>query len=192
MPYTQITAQYQGFTGAPGWTRFKFEGSLDATQLQSAGNAVRTFLASLATSIPNTAKFVYDTTALVFTDAGELQSEIPFTTPLSDTLGSGSGAVPGGVGALVLWNTSAVHGGRKIRGRTYIAPLTAGIWGADGLMVAGNRTALIAAGNTLAGHSPDLVINSRKAAGGTAGPLTAPVISCSVSPRPCQLRSRIV
>lgn len=62
--------------------------------------------------------------------------------------GGGSGAYAGGVGACVAWSTSGIHYARKVRGRTFVVPLAANTYDADGTLAAGTRTTLNTAAAT--------------------------------------------
>ena len=100
-----------------------------------------------------------------------------------------SGAFPQGSGGLVRWQTSTVHAGRLVRGRTFVVPLAAGAYNAQGGMNPSNTgfwassisDMLTAAG----GH---FVIWSRPRPG-TPG-VIAPVVSGSMRPQVTSLRSR--
>jgi hypothetical protein len=190
MPYTVIGAVAQGYSGAPGYTRLKFEGSLDSAQATSRAAAMRTWMQSWAIYLPSGASYTWESTCKVYTDSGVLQSEFPLVSPPSPLSGGGSGPYAGGVGAMIQWNTGTVHGGRKVRGRTYLIPLSNLAFQSDGSLDNTFAAAVATAGNVLLGGTPGLVINSRQASGGSAGPISAPVISCSVPDHAAVLRSR--
>lgn len=61
------------------------------------------------------------------------------TTVISCT---GSGAFAAGVGARAVWTTSAIRGGRRVRGSTFVVPLTTGYYESNGTLSAGAVTAM--------------------------------------------------
>jgi hypothetical protein len=67
----------------------------------------------------------------------------------SSFLGAGSGGAAGGVGACVGWTTGGIRNGRKVRGRTFVVPLAAGVYDSDGTLLSGTVTTLQAAVNAL-------------------------------------------
>jgi len=63
--------------------------------------------------------------------------------------GGGTGSYPGGVGACVGWNTSGIHAGRKVRGRTFIVPLALNQYDNDGSLATGAITTINTAAATM-------------------------------------------
>lgn len=107
----------------------------------------------------------------------------------SSVTGGGSGAYAGGVGACVAWDTSGIHAGRKVRGRTFIVPLAANTYDADGTLASGTRTTLnTAAATLLAATSASFYIWTRPRTG-LAGAVHA-VTSGNVADHVSWLRSR--
>jgi hypothetical protein len=70
--------------------------------------------------------------------------------------GTGGGTIVGtssvpqyasGVGALVTWGTGVIHNGRRVKGRTFVAPLTTNSFDSAGLISTSTKSVLQAAVN---------------------------------------------
>lgn len=192
MPYTQLTARYTGFTGATGWTRFKFIGSLDNTQTAACAARARAFLNVVAGWMPNGTFYNFDPTATHHADDGTLMDELAYGSVPTQIVGASSAKYPGGVGVVVNWITGTVHGGRKIRGKTFLVPLTSDAFTATGSVNPTLVSDVNTAATALATGTPALCINSQHASHDTAGPMSAEVISGKVSTLPAELHSRKV
>lgn len=53
---------------------------------------------------------------------------------------TGTGTFAAGVGARVVWETSAIRGGRRVRGSTFIVPCTIAAYEANGTITSGTLT----------------------------------------------------
>lgn len=187
MAYTQITALWSGFSGSPGYTRFRFDGDLDAAAADAAGGRVSAFFTFIAALLPDTVTVAVDPTAEIHDIDGGLTGTVAFA-PDPDVDGSGTGGYAAPVGAAITWHTGLFLGGREARGRTYIVPLNGADFEANGTLTSGTQTGLQDAADTLLGGTPPLVV-----AGGhspTGGGYVAPVISASVRDKAAILTSR--
>jgi hypothetical protein len=188
--YTTITAMYNGFTGAPGWTRMKFQGELNVADATTAAGAMRTFLNSMSAYIPTSASYSWVSTAQIYNDSRELVNEVTMTTPPATVTGASGANYAGGSGTVCYWLTGAFHGGAKIKGRTYLVPLTSAAFFTDGTLATTARNTLQTAANALVAATPKLVISSHKIISGIESYATAVVNGASVPDRAAQLRSR--
>lgn len=102
---------------------------------------------------------------------------------------TGSGAYAAGVGARIAWGTAGVVAGRRVRGSTFIVPLTINGYGTDGTLNDTARgTIASAAGDLLTALGAGFVIWSRPAPG-RSGSMHA--VTSTVTPdRVSWLRSR--
>lgn len=100
------------------------------------------------------------------------------------------GATPyvAGTGALVRWNTGGIVRGRRVKGRTFLAPLLTGLFDATGTLNDANVATMQTAVNNLAAAGK-LRIWSRPPDGSTPGG-TFPVLSGTVADRVTSLRTR--
>lgn len=147
----RITAIWQGFQGAPGYTKFSFMGLTDSASLTSAATAIRTFFEAIKTQLPNASTVQVQQTAQVYDMAnGLLLREETIVSPPTATVGTAAGGTlySGGVGVYVTWLTSAVYNGHKVRGRSYLVPLVLG-GAADGTLGTGTQTLVQTAANGL-------------------------------------------
>jgi len=191
MPYTQITARYTGFQGAPGYIRMKFTGALTTAEANSAAANWKTFLSSLALLGPSGSSITFDTAAQTYTDLGVQTGEVSITSVPTPINPLSTKAYAGGSGAVINWLTNGFHLGRKVRGRTFLVPLTSDAFEQNGTLLASTVTNIAAAGVTFAGTTPQPVIVSIKTSGGgvTSG-FVSPIVGATVPDRSAILRSR--
>jgi hypothetical protein len=163
-----VTAIWSGFTGSPGYTLFRFAELDTGAKLNAAGAAMRTFLSTIATSMASGAgAWTIQVQGLVQhheIGTGDLVGESTMGTVPSVITGSGTAgsAYAGGSGAVVHWTTGATHGGRKIRGRTFLVPLLLTAFSADGTITTTLINSLTTAGGVLiADANADFGVYSR-------------------------------
>ena len=191
MSYTEILTIWTGATGLPGYTKMRYVGELSSGQLTSAAANWRTFLDSIKAIIPTIVTLTVQPTASFHQDDGTLIGEAAIVSPPAPVIGTGAGAYLSASGLLILWNTGAVNGGKKIRGRTYFVPMTANAAQSDGTIVETNRTTVQSAATTLVASTPPPAINSRaRASNPTATDATVIVVSANVPDKQVVLRSR--
>jgi hypothetical protein len=203
-----VTAVWNGFPGAPGYTLFRFAELDTGAKLNAAGAAIRTFFLALTTYMaPTPSQWTVQVTPLVQHHdiaTGKLQGESTMGTVPTVNNGTGpAGTVfAGGSGAVIHWTTGATHDGRKIRGRTFLVPLLSNAYSTDGTITPALQTALQNAGNALiADSTTEFGVYSRiwdKKPGDppvdvppkqTSG-LFTPATGCLVPDRSAQLRTR--
>lgn len=191
MAYTQLTARYNGFTGAPGWIRMKFLGALNVADANTAAANFRAFLASWGAYMPTGSSITFDSAAAIYDDNGTQTGEITLSVVPSGVSGASGSTYAGGAGAVINWTTGAFHLGRKVRGRTFAVPLTSQAFQTDGTLVAAAQTALQTAASAFAVTSPTPVILSQKDNGaGGVNSLVSVVTGGTVPDRSAILRSR--
>jgi hypothetical protein len=106
--------------------------------------------------------------------SGELVGTWATTAPAA-VVSTGAGAYAAPTGGCVNWQTNGIHNGRRLRGRTFVVPLTAASYGTNGQLIAGAITALQGLINgVLTATSPPFVIWGRPVAGagGTSSAIT--------------------
>ena len=162
MPWTRLTARWTGFTGAPGYTRQRFVGELDAAGCATAAGNMRSLLNPLATYLPTGASITWTGTAEIFGDDGLIQGTVPYTPPTAVSGGSTT-AYAGGSGACITWHTGSYRNGREIRGRTFLVPL-AGAFQTDGTLSATVLSLIQGAATTYVGTTPSPVVVSGEGA----------------------------
>lgn len=191
MPILRITAQWLGFRGAPGYSNFFFQGqSADEENAAAHALAVRTFLNEAATYMPNDVTInIQPTAANVDELNGQVIGEVDFEAPQSVT-GQTAGGYSAASGAVVNWNTSSFANGRRVRGRTFLVPLSSDAYDANGDLGTGALNIIRTAANALVANPGPvpMVVWSRPRAG--SGGSISPVTSASVPDLGAILRSR--
>lgn len=190
VPYSVITWISSGYTGSPGYTKFKFMGALDTASANTAAANSRTFLSTIAAHTPTIANYACQSTCQTFTDAGVLTGEVAVSVLPAVINGSAAGAYVGGAGAVVYWLTGAINGGHKVKGRTYLVPLAATAFQSDGTLASALVTSLQTAANTFAASTPAPVVNSRKLGQADRGDQTTILSGAQVKDRSAFLRTR--
>lgn len=201
MDILRITALWSGFTGAPGYSNFYFttdggfwDGGLlgDEAQLAAEGAAdrVSAAFAMIDQNLPEGVTIsIQDEAEILNSDTGEA---IGFAEVSAASV-NGAGPVGGysaASGAVVNWRTNDYRGGRRIRGRTFIVPLSGDSYEDDGTLSTQARGFLQAFGNTMISGtgSADLGVWSRPIGG--SGGVFATVTASNVPDMAAVLRSR--
>lgn len=133
MAITRITAQWSGFRGAPGYSNFFFDGPLASDgSVEATALAVRDFFDAISGTLPGTCEITVQPTADIVDEAsGQITSVLDFAAP-PVVLGSGSNSYSAATGAVVNWNTQDYVNGRRVRGRTFLVPLTGAAYDSQG------------------------------------------------------------
>lgn len=190
MTYSVITWISTGYSGSPGYTKFKFNGILDAGTAATAATNSRSVLSAIAAAgIPSICSYACQANFQVYTDAGVLSNEGAFTPP-SGVTGAQSGSYVGGAGAVIYWLTGQINGGHKVKGRTFIVPLAAAAYQNDGTLASAIVTSLQTAASTFATSTPQPVVNSRKLGQADRIDATFNISGAQVKDRSAFLRSR--
>lgn len=200
-PVYRVKVRWDGFSGAPGFSVFHMrdfaEGGGDGGDPTEAGaqaaadriygffNAVRTQMpTSVDLSIEPEVELLEETTA-------ELIDMFPVTSEATLS-GSSASSFAGPVGAVVNWRTSVVHRGRRIRGRTFLVPLSMPSFTTGGVLATATLGPLRTAAEALIapGGSPDLGVLARPSAPGASDGRWAAVTAANVPTMAAVLRSR--
>lgn len=148
-----VTAVWNGFTGAPGYSLFRFEELSTAALCNAAGAAVKAFFVGVGTAFYGPLWTIGIQPIVQHHDiaTGDLQGESTMTTPPTPIAGVGSGSATwaGGSGAVAQWTTGLVHAGRKVRGRTYLVPILQTAFSNDGTVSTAFASGVQTAGNAL-------------------------------------------
>ena len=182
----QLVVRWDGFTGAPGYSVFY------ALPGHSVRGMIFNFFDSIKVNVPTGVHWTVPLSGNTFDDAtGELTGVWTETTAATGIDASGGAPNVGNAGACFTWRTNTILDGKKVRGRTFIVPLSTANYASNGTLddavLAAFRTkgqALVddADGNLVVWHRP------KAGAGGGHGPITL----CTVTDRAAILRSRSV
>lgn len=191
MPILRVTAEWTGFSGAPGYSNFHFIGDGGGYDLAGARSVVHGFFDAMSNSLPNSVEVsINQQGEILDTLTGELTGYLDDDTLLEPVSGGPNTTYSGATGAVVNWLTGSVRAGRRVRGRTFLVPLDALSFDATGTLT---NTALE---NVRSGA--ELLVDSAPVTGfcvwarpanGMAG-LAAPVTGARVPDLAAVLRSR--
>ena len=193
-----VKAVWSGFGGSPGTSTFlisdaTFGGTPSSTALTSAVAAIRQFFNACASQLAASVVISFDGSASAIDPiTGHLTGTVTYTPP-SSVAGTGASSVAAPAGASVRWRTAAIGAHRAVTGRTYLVPLYAGAYEANGSLQSSTITQILTAGNALIASSAaaadwEFMVWSRPV-GGTGGG-TAPVTGCTVKDTVAILTSR--
>ena len=201
MDILRITAQWSGFTGAPGYSNFHFttdggfwDGGLlgDAAQTAADGAATRVAGAFNAArdQLPSGVRVDIQTEAEILnSDTGEIVgfAEVPAGYAIGN---GGTGGWSAASGAVVNWRTNDYRFGRRIRGRTFLVPLAGSAYQSDGTLSTSGRAAVQSFGAEMVGGTggAEFGVWSRPRNGN--GGVFATVVGYNVPDMAAVLRSR--
>jgi len=187
----RITYRWGGFTGAPGYSNFHFEQDFHTgAEWDDTNVAIRAMFQAAVGLFPTGLTITPPTSADLFnTETGELQSTVPLAAP-AVVAGSGSSIFAGPAGAVLTWNTGTVAAGRRVRGRTFLVPLSTAAYQSDGSLLPATVTTLQSAAATLVNNTGGNPFVVWKRPVGGAGGLNAPVTSYTVPDLVAVLKSR--
>lgn len=192
-----VTLLWNGFTGAPGYSRVNFQEMADVATCNAAGAALRTFTNAVQAYMLSTWTVAVQPVVQHHDIAtGDLIGETTMSVlPATVTGGqTPTTAYAGGSGAVINWVTGAFWQGRKVRGRTFLVPVMA-CYSNDGTVSTAFQNAVTAAGNALiADPTTSISVWAKKfddetPPNQTSGALFS-VSGCVVPDRAAQLRSR--
>lgn len=125
-------------------------GAWNPSGAQTAVNAVRTFWNSLAAYLPDEVRIQVNPVVDTYErENGELFSSHTAATPPAVVAGTSTSGYAGGAGCKVTWNTSQIRNGRRVRGSTFIVPLSATAFTAVGTIGGTQSGAINTAAATL-------------------------------------------
>ncbi len=147
----RTTAVWQGFQGAPGYTKFSWQNLLTDADRNAAGAGMKAFFDAFVVYLKSGWSVQVQTEVAEYDmSTGQLLGAVSMTSApgvTSGTVGVGT-QYAGGSGLSVQWNTALVFAGRRVRGRTYMVPLVS-CFEQDGTLLPAVITAGTNAGNTL-------------------------------------------
>lgn len=165
MAFTQVRFILSGLPSGLGYTTFRWDGELNATDASTAAANARTLLNAFVAAIPSGSTYTSDSSATTHQDTGVLISDVPLTTVPGPITNTGAGSYAGGAGFSITWQTAAVVVGKRVRGRTYIAPVVASIYDTGGTLATTQLNAYRTAATTFANSIPRPVVWSRRPGG---------------------------
>lgn len=147
MTIARIRSVWTGFTGAPGYTNFHIDvPGVSPTAVTTFWSGVRPWLPNAVTVTPDNGGDLIDEVT------GQIQNTWTGTggSPITG-MGGNSGPLP--AGAVITWHTDDVAAGRRVRGRTFIVPLAAMAYEANGTLSATCMSEIKSAADALIANS---------------------------------------
>lgn len=179
----RINVAWVGATGLPGVSVFYAASATDAgADLMTFFGAIKGLIPSVTTiTVPTNGDLIDDTT-------GALSGAWSGGTG-GATACTGAGNYFAGVGAYINWATAGIVNSRRLKGRTFICPLTVNQSDSNGTLLAAAVTTLTTASATLA-TSGHIVIWHRPSAPGMANGTSSVVTAATVPDQVTSLRTR--
>ena len=144
MPHRVIRCAWNTGVGGAGVSTFYCADSADLTP------ALNTFWAAVKAVFSDTVTVTVPTNGdVIDASTGLLTGSWTGGTGSSNT-GTSHGAYAGGTGAFIKWSTPQIVDGRRLKGKTFIAPILAAGYDVDGTLAGGYLTIIQNAANTLA------------------------------------------
>lgn len=151
MAIDRIKVTWTGFQGAPGVSTFySLNAYNDLTQLH-------TFFAAVAGMLPADVRISFSGTGDILDETtGALTGSYAWDTP-ADVVGTNASDYAAPVGMIVDWETGVVQDGHRLRGKTFLVPLSGDMFATDGTPDASAVGTLQGAAAALA-ENGDLVV----------------------------------
>lgn len=182
----RLRVTWSGLGGLPGLSTFYLTdvATPDLSAVTAFFNSIKAFFPSgLSWDVPNGGDKIDSATGELTGSWSGINGGV--------VAASGSGAYAAGTGAYIIWRTAGIVGGRRLQGRTFLCPLTAGQYEADGTLNNTNRATIQTAGNTFLATLQFNVWHRPSPSAPSGGAISA-VTSASVLDRVTSLRSRRV
>lgn len=185
----RVKCEWNGLPGLPGLSVFYVDAAATGvtTALSSFFDGLKALWPqNLTVTVPSSGDIINDTT-------GDLIGSWTEGTTTTIASANPSASYAAGVGATIRWGTGGIVAGRRVVGRTFIAPLLGSAYDVNGTLTTPVVTALQSAATGLVG-SADLKIWSRPFGGSATRPArlgsSHVVTSGTAIDRVASLRSR--
>jgi hypothetical protein len=176
----QVHAFWSGFLGAPGVSTFYFQDVLDDEVPQAA---VGDFFDAIKAIFPSDVVITVEKTGTTIdTTTGQPNGSWSGEAD-QQVIGTGADNYSAPSGAVVTWHTGFFAGGREVRGRTFLVPMTSSLYDGTGDITAEAQVLINDAAEAFIDQgSPSIW--------GPTSHTAASVTSATVPRRPAVLRSR--
>lgn len=193
----KITAKWDGFQGAPGYSNFYWReddpaGSFDQGA-QAAAVAVEKFFNDIKLYFPPHVKWRVQTDAAIIDENTGTMVDIASAGAHGDIIGTaGNFSYSAATGAVVSWRSNGVRNGRRVRGRTFLVPTAATALAQDGTLDNTASSVLFTAAqnyiNTAGARSP--VVWARPTTPTATDGIAHDIVTASVPDKVAVLKSR--
>ena len=192
MVIVKCQAIWSGFQGAPGYTNMYAISDGDAPAAANAlGTRMRTFFQACAVMLPAVATVkVQRAYQVLEATTGNITSEGNLTADPAVVTGSSSVAYSGASGAAINWETGLYNAaGHRVRGRTYLVPLS-NVYEPNGTLATVSSAAIEAAAANLLGGLGGIGVFTRPSTPTGSDGNFRLAVSARVSDKAAVLRSR--
>lgn len=192
----RVTINWTGFIGAPGYTNLYFRnatpGTIDQAVVDNAVAKTEALVTAIKPMVPNTVILGVDASVEEINDTNGNLVAFWAATVAAAAAGTGTGAYAAPAGACIAWSTNTVRNSRRIRGRSFIVPLSGNATANDGTIDTNDLTDLRNAATALraASGASRLVIWGRPTGPGATDGVSAEVTSSNVQDKMAILTSR--
>lgn len=153
--------------------------------------AIRTAFATLQSALPISTTITFPSSGVTIEDTtGDLSGTWSFGSTPAPVSGSSTDTSAAGVGACVNWTTGAIVGGRRLRGRTFIVPLSTNSYDQNGTITTAQLTAFANFRVAMLALSPELMIWHRPTTTGGSDGSSSVVTGSSIRDRVAYLSTR--
>jgi hypothetical protein len=123
----RVTAVWNGFQGAPGYSKFSFVDLTTDTARNAAGAAVRSFFNTLSAHMLSSWSIQVQSEVQEYDmQTGQFMGAVNMTTTPTAMPGTATSQNwANGTGFVIGWRTGNVWNGRRLQGRTFIVPAVA-------------------------------------------------------------------
>lgn len=129
----RLTVSWTGFAGSPGYSVLHHYSSGDPQNGTIFYNAVQTMFATFVSYMPDDVKITVEPEMQVIeSTTGELVDVFNVEVPGAVLTGIQPGAYSAPSGAVINWSTATIRNGRRLRGRTFLVPLSGAEYSASG------------------------------------------------------------
>lgn len=181
---SRVRVEWSNFPGAPGVSTHYLTGT-DYAALAPLNAFYESMKGFVPSGIVMTVRASGD---IIDADTGALQGQWQHGTD-TQHVGTGAGVWSAAQGIMVRWNTSLIHRGRFVKGRTFFVPVCTSPFSNNGQLSEANRAQLQGFVDTLTtAAAGELAVYSRPVNG--SGGVAAQVTTGTVPVKPCVLRSR--
>lgn len=176
------------WNGIPGGSGYSI---LYATPGMGVSGLIKTFFSSIAAALPSGVSVTTPTEGDQIDEATGTLTGVWTGGAGGTTVGTGAPHFAAPTGACVTWSTDGIVNGKRVRGRTFLVPLTGDAYQDDGSLRENIRTLMQTAVDTLvSGAAGDLLVWHRPVGG--VGGSAHPVVAGRISDRAAILTSRRV
>jgi hypothetical protein len=144
----QMNVAWSG-AGVIGLSTSTFYSSPGGSNYTASLNALKAFFTAIAALLPATVTITFPATGKVYDDVtGQLQATWAAAPPAA-VVGTGAGAFASASGASVGWSTGAIVTRHTLVGRTFLVPLIAGAFNANGVLSPASVTTILGGANNV-------------------------------------------